>query len=196
MCCWDGHQGFADPKQTLYQLSHRPVIFIVSISSLLGGLLVDIIRFLFFQIIAVVFIEIKFHYAAQPDLQFTVTLHLSFPGAEMIDVSIYAQLAFVELGLMWSTSANVPSELKASILLLWNEMECLVFYYSITYIPHTWFFAVRRGFMFVCFDNAVSVDQPGNGNGVTWLTHPVNGPSNTTGFKLAVNLPVPLSTSF
>lgn len=26
--------------------------------------------------------------------------HLSFPGAEKIDVSLYAQLPFVELGLM------------------------------------------------------------------------------------------------
>lgn len=28
------------------------------------------------------------------------------------------QLAFAELGLMWSTSANVPSELKVFLLLL------------------------------------------------------------------------------
>lgn len=70
---------------------------------------------------------------------------------------------------MWSTSAKVPSELKASILLLWNEMGCfsLLFFQNI-YSTHLILYSRERFFyLFICFDNAANVDQPGNGNGVT-----------------------------
>lgn len=133
------------------------------------------------------FIEIRFH--CNPSSQ--------FPRCWDDRREHLCPVSIVELGLMWSTSAKVPSELKASVLLLWNEMGCfsLLFFHNI-YFTHMILYSRERFFLFVCFDNAVNVDQPGNGNGVTWLPHPANGSSNTTGFKLAVNLPAPLSTSF